>query len=231
MSNIHTLIINIFIIPTLIILLYLFKGKADILIVHFMKHLLLIIFLHSLPVFLNAQDTIHESSSMKSELFLGLGLGLDYGGTLGVNLTYFPHERVGIFAGAGNAVSSVGYTIGSTYRLLPKKAESKFIPYIEGMYGFNAAVIIHFNNKKNRQFYGPTIGIGLEYHHHPENLNYWAFDILLPIRSPEVKEYLDDLKNNQGIIFNHNLSPVLISFGYRHSFNKSRKDHQAVHGI
>lgn len=190
-----------------------------------MKHLLLIIFLNSLPAFLIAQDTIQESSSMKSKLFLGFGIGLDYGGTLGVNLTYFPHERIGIFAGVGNAVSAFGYNIGSTYRLLPKKDKSRFIPYIEVMYGFNAAVLIHFRDKLNRQFDGPTLGIGFEYHHHPEKLNYWAFDVLFPIRSPKVQEYLANLQNTQGILFGDKLMPVLFSFGYRHSINKNREDY------
>ena len=149
---------------------------------------------------------------------LGVGLGLDYGG-IGVNYTVFPSQNVGLFGGAGFALAGVGYNVGVKLRSVPKKANQMTCFYGLAMYGYNAAIAITNKTSLNKLFYGPTIGVGFDLRSHPYTKNsYWSFALLIPIRSAEVDQYIDDLKNYQGVEFKNNLFPIAISVGYRFGY-------------
>ena len=71
----------------------------------------------------------------------------------------------------------------------------------------------------NKIFYGPSLGLGLDLRLNPMKRGYWAIALLLPIRSSEVNDYINDLKTEHNIIFKNELIPVGFSIGYRFVIN------------
>jgi hypothetical protein len=141
---------------------------------------------------------------------VGLGGGLDYGG-FGANLLFYPQENIGVFGGVGYALAGLGYNVGAKFRLTTLK--TKLNPYAQAMYGYNAAITIIGAKDYNKLFYGPTVGLGIDLR--PGKVGYWSFGILLPIRSNEVQEYIDNLVNTGVIESDLFMLPIGISFGYR----------------
>lgn len=162
---------------------------------------------------LNAQDIIPATMTY-DKVNLGIGAGLDYGG-LGADLLFYPHQNVGLFAGAGYAIAGFGFNAGVKYRFIPKKQPSGIAPYAIAMYGYNAAVAVSGASQFNKLFYGPSFGAGLDFGLRPGRRGYWSAALLVPIRSSEAKEYIEDLENNEGVEFGIGLLPVAFSIGYR----------------
>jgi len=49
----------------------------------------------------------------------------------------------------------------------------------------------------------------------PERKSYMTFSLLIPIRGQEVNDYIEDLENNHGVVFQTGLLPIALSFGWR----------------
>jgi len=145
---------------------------------------------------------------------IGFGFGFDYGG-LGANLTVYPQKNIGLFVGGGYALAGFGYNAGIKLRLLPNNGTSKVRPFLEGMYGYNAAIVVTNNTQYNKLFYGPSVGAGLDIGRLEKNIGYLSLAILVPIRSPDANNYIDDLRNNYGVSFANNLLPIAFSIGYK----------------
>jgi hypothetical protein len=166
---------------------------------------------------LNAQESTPVTKEI-DKTTLGMGVGLDFGG-FGANFLIYPVRNFGLFAGAGYALAGFGSNAGAKIRLISDKPESKLSPYAIAMYGYNAAIAVSNAKEYNKLFYGPSIGIGLDYRSRPEKKGYWSIALLLPFRSSEVDTYMDDLKQNHGVTFSNGLFPVGVSFGYRFILN------------
>lgn len=145
---------------------------------------------------------------------IGLGIGTDYGG-FGANVLIYPTDHLGVFGGLGYAMAGVGFNAGIKYRFVYNKAAWKVNPYLLGMYGYNAAVVVKDGESFNKFFYGPTIGFGLDFRKDINRKGYWSVGILVPVRSDEVDLYLEDLENNHQIEFENGLPPVTFTLGYR----------------
>jgi hypothetical protein len=182
-----------------------------------------LILLVSITVQLNAQDTIQQDPNLGSrqidKVSIGIGAGLDYGGC-GGNVIYYPIKNVGLFGGVGYALAGAGYNVGVKYRYIPDKPNSKIDPFGMIMYGYNAAIAVLNASEYNKLFFGPTLGIGIDFHRKPMNKGYWSFALLIPIRSSAVNEYMDDLENNHGAEFQNRLFPVGITVGYKFIIHK-----------
>ncbi|HET6252882.1 MAG TPA: hypothetical protein VFE32_02345 [Puia sp.] len=172
-----------------------------------------------------AQDTSPQKTPSQSsppfrssDIFtLGIGFGQDYGG-IGGNLTVYPQENIGLFIGAGYALAGFGYNAGLKLRLLPDHGRSKVRPFVEGMYGYNAAIVVTNYSQDNKMFYGPTIGAGLDLGSTEPGKGYLSLAILVPFRSPDVQNYIDQLNAN-GVTFKNNLIPISFSIGYKFVLN------------
>ena len=158
----------------------------------------------------HAQD--HPASP--TDVFtVGIGYGQDYGG-IGGNLTVYPQKNVGLFGGIGYALAGFGYNAGIKLRLLPKKGESIFRPFVEAMYGYNTAVFVTNDAQYNKLFYGPTVGGGIDIGSLVAKHGYLSIAVLVPIRNSDPQNYIDELQN-MGVDFKNNLLPVSFSFGYK----------------
>lgn len=154
----------------------------------------------------------------QSNIYLGFGLGLDYGGMPGANLMYTPSRKTAIYLGVGNAFVGVGVNGGVSYRFQSNKRDRRVVPYITGMYGYNAVIRVVNDRTLSKIFRGPSFGAGIELHRNPGRLNHWSFAILVPIRDADVDEYIDHLENFHGVEFTSKLMPVLFSVGYKYAF-------------
>ena len=161
----------------------------------------------------SAQD-VNPVSVPYDKFTLGLGGGLDYGG-FGASALFYPAKSVGLFAGGGYAIAGFGYNVGVKFRFVSKKPFSRVTPYLNAMYGYNAAVKVADMPDWNKLFYGPTFGVGIDFRSRPESRGYWSFALLVPIRSSDVQDYIDDLEQNYGVEFQMGLIPVGVSVGYR----------------
>jgi hypothetical protein len=161
---------------------------------------------------LKAQDKSPDPDIKYDRGGFGFGLGFDYGGIIGVNFTGYPQKNIGIFAGGGYAVAGVGYSVGIKLRMVSNR---RFTPYFTAMYGYNAAVAVTNYPNYDKIFYGPSIGLGFDIGSHSAKKGNFSFAILVPIRSPDVQNYINDLHNMYGVQFNNNLWPIGISIGYR----------------
>lgn len=148
--------------------------------------------------------------------FIGIGMGLDFGG-LGMNVMYNPTNALGLYFGAGYAFAGIGVNGGASLRLVSKKPWNRVVPYVTGMYGYNAAIAVQNSKQYNKMFYGPTAGIGIELRARSPKVSCWTFALLIPFRSSDLQDYIDELKNNYYIEFKNELTPVMISIGYHFS--------------
>ncbi len=181
------------------------------------KIILLIAYLLIATISLHAQDTTKIIRHIDKGL-IGFGLGLDYGG-VGANFLYYATRNIGIFGGVGYNFDAVGVNAGIKFRLIKKKPTSNLDPYFLAMYGYNAAIIISNSHRRNKTFYGPTVGIGLDFRPKPLSRGYFSIALLIPIRKSEADEYISQLKRGSNAIFANELLPIAISIGYRFILN------------
>ncbi|MBS1936673.1 MAG: hypothetical protein JSS84_02525 [Bacteroidetes bacterium] len=138
-----------------------------------------------------------------SGVFIGAGVGLDHGG-IGLRMDILASERIGIFAGGGYNLATVGWNAGLLYRH-PVKWLAR--PYITGMYGYNLAIKwqIPGGGGTGTNYYGPSFGGGLEFWS-AARTSFWHTALLVPVRSSEADEDLRWASPKPW--------PVLFSFGY-----------------
>jgi hypothetical protein len=152
-------------------------------------------------------------------LNFGIGIGEDYGG-IGGNLMVYPQRNIGLFGGFGYALAGFGYNGGIKLRLLSRQT-SVATPSILAMYGYNAAVVVTNNSQLNKLFYGPSFGIGVDLRSKkPSSEGYLSLAIIIPVRSPDAQNYIDNLKNLYGATFSNGLLPVTFSIGYKFIMNR-----------
>ena len=156
----------------------------------------------------DAYDENFEFSETRDiDVSAGVGIGLDYGG-IGGKLMFAPVKYVALFGAIGYNLNGAGYNGGVVARILPDK---KVCPYVTGMYGYNAVIVIEGLRERNKTYFGPSFGGGIELR--MRNRNFWNFGLLFPLRSAEFQDDFDDLKNNPSIEITEPL-PVQISVGY-----------------
>ncbi len=159
----------------------------------------------------NSQTATHSGMDKAS---IGFGLGMNFGG-IGGNFLVYPHKNIGIFGGVGYAYAGAGFNVGTKIRFTTNSPTAKVTPYALLMYGYNAAIVVKGADELNKIFYGPTVGFGIDFNTNRAKKGYWTVAILIPIRSSDVKNYIDDLKNNHGVKLDNDLMPITFSVGYR----------------
>jgi hypothetical protein len=141
---------------------------------------------------------------------VGFGMGIDYGG-FGGRLTYMPIKNFGLFGGLGYNLNSLGYNVGANWVLAPNK---KVVPYLTGMYGYNAVMIVTGDLEKKTTYYGPSFGAGIQV---PRgDRSFWNFELLVPLRPSAYNNDVDELKNMGAKV--KEVYPVAISIGYHFRF-------------
>jgi len=150
-----------------------------------------------------------------SKYYLGVGAGFDYGGLFGAKLEILPIESVGIFAGAGYNLLSIGWNVGGTYKILPHK---KVSPNLMLMYGYNAVFVGADPYAKQYEMtsYGVTAGINLDIKVGKKN-NKISTGLFVPFRSSKFMDNYDRAKDNPYLTVS-TLLPVQFTFGFNFGF-------------
>ena len=104
-----------------------------------------------------------------------------------------PSEKFGLFGSLGYNLVGIGFNGGINYKFSPDK---KVCPTLGAMYGYNGVIKIEDSNggKSGGVYYGPSFCVGIELKNRGENGNFWNFEIVLPIRSKEFSDDIDQLK-------------------------------------
>jgi len=177
------------------------------------KAVLTLVFL-SLAIMNYAQESTYKAKDYEMTS-IGIGLGLDNGG-IGVNATAYLQKNIALFAGLGYNFYEASYNVGTKLRLLSK--DNRITPFAMAMYGYNAVIIITNEKDLSKTFFGTSIGAGVDIRN-KKKTNIWSFGLIIPFRTTEVKNYMQHLRENNGVEFNGPLPPFALSVSLRFWIN------------
>lgn len=150
-----------------------------------------------------------SSYAQTNELYVGPGTGLDYGG-IGGKVEYLPMKNFGFFTGIGFNMLTLGWNVGTTYKIYVSRRVS-INPMV--MYGYNG-VSFSFNQFSEYEMvsYGVTFGTNVDIKLGKRG-NKLSAGLCVPIRSRKFMDNLDamekDSRVNPGILL-----PITVSVGY-----------------
>lgn len=153
--------------------------------------------------------TLTSQAQSSGDTNFGLGAGLEYGG-FGARIAHHPSDNVGIFAGVGYVFAGAGYNVGAQYQF---STESRAKWFVQGMYGYNAALYVEGSISYKEIYYGPSVGFGANVQTRKENGNYWNYSLNVPIKDPAFQRDYDDLEDS-GVEFQGFLLPFTITVGF-----------------
>jgi hypothetical protein len=148
----------------------------------------------------------------------GVGIGLDYGGLIGVKATFYPIPYMGVFGAVGWELIDIGWNVGCLGRILPADGKHAARPYLKAMYGVNGVTKVEGKSVYDKLFYGFTAGIGLETRFGKKKKSGINLDLNVPFRSPEYFHQISQMKNDPQIKMTNSPLPIAISIGYSAEF-------------
>ena len=152
----------------------------------------------------------HVYGQNEQKVYLGLGMGLDYGGLIGAKIEYLPIKYVGVFGGVGYNLLSAGWNVGATVKLQPDKRVS---PNLMVFYGYNGVSKVEGASEYEMVSYGVTFGANLDILIGSKG-NKFSIGLFIPVRSSEFKDNYDAMKKDPRVEIKNDLLPIGISFGY-----------------
>jgi len=168
------------------------------------------------------KETLPDSIVKKYEFphtnDLGIGLGMDYGGILGVKLTFSPVKYLGVFACAGLQFDGLGWELGVKGYIIPKTSKKGFRPYFKGMYGINASIYIMDYDIYNKLYQGFSLGPGMEFRFGRMKKHGFDIDVNLPLYTDEFENDMSRVRNDPNVEIKSEPSAVTISLGYHIEF-------------
>lgn len=149
---------------------------------------------------------------------LGFGLGIDYGGTLGVQLGLTAAKHITFFASGGYFVFQGAWNVGIKTLFVAKSSKHVFRPYLKGMYGCHAAIYIDGADQYNQIYKGWTIGLGMELRFGKNKKTGFNMDLGVPLKTPEYWTDYNKVKNDPTVEIYIDQVPVAFSVGFHHEF-------------
>ena len=146
-----------------------------------------------------------------SKWYLGIGTGFDYGG-FGGKIEYLPIKNVGVFAGMGYNLLSLGWNVGGTFKILPDK---KVSPNVMLMYGYNAVFVgaDWYADRYEMTSYGVTAGMNLDIKVGRKD-NKISVGLFVPFRSSEFKDNYQEAKDDSNLSITGSLFPIGFGVGF-----------------
>ncbi|PLW95941.1 MAG: hypothetical protein C0591_10055 [Marinilabiliales bacterium] len=155
---------------------------------------------------------------IKRTVDVGAGFGLDYGGIIGLQVTYIPIKYAGVITSIGYYAVNLGWQIGVKGFILPKTNLKKVRPTVKFMYGTNRLIIVDGASQFNKSYLGFTPGAGVEFRFGAKKTHGLNLDVNIPINSSEFNEDYQALIDNPAIDITAPPSPIAISVGYHFEF-------------
>ena len=163
-----------------------------------------------------AQAREEDYTPEKSYVNGGFGLGIDYGGAIGVKVSVLPCRWFGAFGGIGLYYYETGYAGGAQFRF-PTEKRVDF--YVAGLYGVNAGLESHVYITR-KQYYGYSVGGGIEVKSKNSEKSFWTIGLLVPFRDPQFQKDVDALKS-QGLTVISTNWPVTLTLGFHFKLDRS----------
>jgi hypothetical protein len=177
-----------------------------------MKNILLLIFL-TITFVGFGQEKSEDAFYRKAPFYIGVGVGMDYGG-LGGKFEYMFADFTGLFVGVGTNFNGLGINGGAVFKPLHKKI---LTPYFIGMYGYTATIRVQNASQYDMTDYGFSLGGGISFK--TLNLNVWQIGIVAPFRSEEFKNHYEYLKDHPYIELENSLLPIQFTLGFKMLIN------------
>jgi hypothetical protein len=162
-----------------------------------------------------AGNSVFAQDGQKNpKLYLGMGTGFDYGGIVGGKVEYLPVKQIGVFAGAGYNLLSLGWNVGGTFKISPDK---RFSPNLMVMYGYNGVLVgtDYISDEYEMTSYGITVGANFDLRIGRKHKI--SAGLLVPIRSSEFRDNYDAAENDSRLEITP-LLPIGITIGYNFGF-------------
>lgn len=141
-------------------------------------------------------ENILEKENTGLQGDFGIGVGLDYGGLLGVKFTFIPIDYLSAFFSFGYQFIAPGVSIGLQAHLLPYSKEFTIRPHLNLMFGTNAVIVMIGAPQLNKSYVGFTPGGGFEIRFGQEKRKGFNIDLCFPIRSKEFDEDFNTIRRN-----------------------------------
>ncbi len=155
-----------------------------------------------------------SSYGQTNELYVGPGTGLDYGG-IGGKVEYLPVKNFGFFTGVGFNLLTLGWNVGTTYKIYVSRRVS-INPMV--MYGYNG---VAFTAKEFPEYemvsYGVTFGTDVNIKFGKRG-NKLSAGLCVPIRSKKFMDNFDAMEGD-GRVGAVILLPITVSVGYNFKLN------------
>lgn len=164
------------------------------------------------------QEQKTESPPIHHKIDFGAGMGLDYGGLLGIQFGYSPVKHLLIFASGGYHLIEFGWELGVKGIYPSNTIDHTFRPYAKVMYGNNSVIYVEGLDEYNKTYKGVTTGLGAQVRFGKMKKNGIDFDLNILIRSQEYKDDYERLKNDPRVDVVSDAIPVSFSIGYHHEF-------------
>ncbi|MDO5106593.1 hypothetical protein [Capnocytophaga sp.] len=147
--------------------------------------------------------------AQNQELYVGPGIGFDYGG-IGGKIEYLPVKNFGVFGGLGFNFLTVGWNVGATYKI-PVSRMVSVNPI--AMFGYNG-VNVTFGKfpEYEKVSYGPSFGANVDIKFGKRG-NKLSAGLLIPVRSKAFNDVYKAMEKDSRLITTQ-LFPVAVSVGY-----------------
>lgn len=158
---------------------------------------------------------MHSASAQENnQVYLGLGLGFDYGG-IGAKVEYQPIKNIGVFAGLGYNLLGVGWNVGATYKIMPDKKVS-VNPMV--FYGYNGGSMVDGAPEYDMVSYGVTAGVNVDIKMGKRG-NKLSAGLFVPFRSQKFMDNYDAMKQDYRVMLQTELLPIAVGVGYNFKLN------------
>jgi hypothetical protein len=144
---------------------------------------------------------------------IGVGWGIDYGGLLGVKVTYAPIRHMAMFIAMGYYVVDIGFQAGIIGYIVPKTTSKTYRPYGKLMVGTNRGLKIHDDPDLSKAYVGLTPGIGCEMRFGKKRKHGINVDAGYTIPSRRYKDDFAYFENHLGYIITEG-TYIVLSIGY-----------------
>ena len=159
-----------------------------------------------------AQTSINAHGQTEQKVYIGAGMGLDYGGIIGGKVEYLPIKHLGLFGGVGYNTLSLGWNAGASLKFTPEKRSSA---HLMAFYGYNGVLKVSNTWKyEDMVSYGVTFGLGWDVKLGRGARNKFSFGLFVPIRSKEFMDTWNAIKKDKDMKVEQKLMPIAISFGF-----------------
>ena len=148
----------------------------------------------------------------------GFGVGMDYGGIVGLQLEVAPIKHLSLFAAGGYYLYEFGWNLGLKLLFVGKTSKHVFRPFLKGMYGTNSVISASGTDEYNKVYKGWTVGVGVELRFGHKKKNGFDFDLNVPLRTPDFWEDYTRMHNDPSLDVVAGPIPVAGSFGFHHEF-------------